>query len=146
MASEEDQPDTISRARFDQLLQEYPAIIKSVSDAKNSRLAAGAVEKTKQLHMVTSSTAPPNQKTLVELDKFRYDEAVATFGSRTPQRAMGHDDVKALVEWKLSAFISPRVLPPAPRTNIGQAPWQVPAHPDEAGLVQRQRLRRRDDI
>lgn len=37
MASEEEQPDTISRARFDQLLGEYPVYIKSVSDAKNSR-------------------------------------------------------------------------------------------------------------
>lgn len=37
MASEEEQPDTISRTRFDQLLGEYPAYIKSVSDAKNSR-------------------------------------------------------------------------------------------------------------
>lgn len=48
MASKEEQPDTISRARFDQLLREYPAYIQSVSDARNSRSTASAVERRKK--------------------------------------------------------------------------------------------------
>lgn len=46
-------------------------------------------------------TAKNDQKSLVELDQYRYVEAPKCFYIDKPQRAMEHDDVKALVEWKL---------------------------------------------
>ena len=38
---------------------------------------------------------------MVELDRYRYVEAPECFDIDKPERAMEHDDVKALVEWKL---------------------------------------------
>ena len=43
----------------------------------------------------------PGQKTLQQLDEFRYQEAVAEFQSERPKRPMTHDDIKLLVDWKL---------------------------------------------
>ncbi|KUI70924.1 hypothetical protein VM1G_06119 [Cytospora mali] len=45
--------------------------------------------------------AKPGQKTLVELDTFRYEEAPSLFALKKPSRPMRLDDVKTLVEWKL---------------------------------------------
>lgn len=45
--------------------------------------------------------AKEGQKTLFELDNFRYGEAVELFSSKDPKRPMNHEDVKILVEWKL---------------------------------------------
>lgn len=42
-------------------------------------------------------TAKDGQKTLAELDKYRYGEAIEAFASSD----MTLDDVKVLVEWKL---------------------------------------------
>ncbi|KAI1852109.1 hypothetical protein JX265_005946 [Neoarthrinium moseri] len=42
-----------------------------------------------------------NEKTLAELDEFRYGEAVGSFSSQKPKRTMNHEDVKTLVDWKL---------------------------------------------
>jgi hypothetical protein len=36
-----------------------------------------------------------------ELDQFRYVDAPVSFGLPKPKRAMNHEDVKTLVEWKL---------------------------------------------
>ncbi|KAK8008576.1 hypothetical protein PG991_011127 [Apiospora marii] len=69
----------ISVDQFRQLLSEYDGLLESISTTKP----------TKQ-----------GQQTLAELDKFRYETAVKLFGSEEPKRAMQHDDVKSLVEWK----------------------------------------------
>lgn len=45
------------------------------------------------------------QSSLVELDEFRYREAIQIFRSDSPNRRMTHDDVKRLVEWKLWVYL-----------------------------------------
>jgi hypothetical protein len=45
--------------------------------------------------------AKAEQKSLSELDDFRYQDAVKLFSTQSPKRAMNHDDVKTLLEWKL---------------------------------------------
>lgn len=53
-------------------------------------------------------SARAGQKTLAELDQYRYGEAVDTFGStKSKSSSMGIDEVKLLVEWKLSASLPP---------------------------------------
>ncbi|KAK7430242.1 hypothetical protein QQZ08_003217 [Neonectria magnoliae] len=74
------QADKINKAQFETLLSQYPDLIKSISESK------GAKE---------------GQKTLQELDDYRYDEALSIFSIAKPERAMNLEDVKALVEWKL---------------------------------------------
>ncbi|KAI5917853.1 DUF1479-domain-containing protein [Camillea tinctor] len=73
-------PTTISAERFKQVLIRYAALIESISSAKGVK---------------------PGQKTLLELDKFRYGVAPACLQSEKPQRGMTHDDVKTLADWKL---------------------------------------------
>ncbi|RYP17923.1 hypothetical protein DL765_004242 [Monosporascus sp. GIB2] len=70
----------ISAADFRHLLGRYGSLIEAISSAK---------------------PAKPSQKSLRELDKFRYEEAIAAFQSENPKRSMTHDDVKTLVDWKL---------------------------------------------
>ncbi|CAJ2499973.1 Uu.00g028260.m01.CDS01 [Anthostomella pinea] len=66
--------------RFNELLAQYNPLTASISSTKSVK---------------------PGQKTLLELDAFRYEDAVARFRSRTPQARMTHEDVKVLVDWKL---------------------------------------------
>ncbi|KAI1631660.1 hypothetical protein F4809DRAFT_646199 [Biscogniauxia mediterranea] len=73
-------PATISTARFKQALIRYAPLIESISLAKGAK---------------------SGQKTLLELDKFRYGDALACFQSEKPERGMTRDDVKTLVDWKL---------------------------------------------
>ncbi|KAI0009431.1 DUF1479-domain-containing protein [Xylariaceae sp. FL0662B] len=73
-------PANISAGEFKQLLSQYERLVESISSAKGAK---------------------SGQKTLLELDKFRYDDAVAVFQSENPKRQMKHDDVKMLVDWKL---------------------------------------------
>lgn len=47
------------------------------------------------------ATAKDGQKTLSELDRYRYVDAVETFSLKGQKREMDLDDVKMLVEWKL---------------------------------------------
>ncbi|KAG7132344.1 hypothetical protein HYQ45_009215 [Verticillium longisporum] len=69
--------NAIGRAEFDELLASYESVLESISAAKG-------------------------QKTLKELDEFRYVEAPRLFSQHgTPERPMNHDDVKVLVDWKL---------------------------------------------
>ncbi|KAK2046917.1 hypothetical protein LZ31DRAFT_180469 [Colletotrichum somersetense] len=73
-------PDNMSCKEFQKLLANYDPLIDSISDSKGAK--AG-------------------QKTLRELDQFRYVEAPALFSQEEPKRAMNHEDVKCLVDWKL---------------------------------------------
>jgi len=45
--------------------------------------------------------AKSGQKTLLELDEYRYVEAPKVFGAKKSTKEMSLDDVKILVEWKL---------------------------------------------
>ncbi|OLN84310.1 hypothetical protein CCHL11_05957 [Colletotrichum chlorophyti] len=73
-------PEAVSSKEFQHLLASYEPLIDSISDSKRAK--AG-------------------QKTLQELDYFRFVEAPALFSQDDPKRPMDHDDVKALVDWKL---------------------------------------------
>ncbi|XXH05491.1 hypothetical protein Hte_011921 [Hypoxylon texense] len=72
--------DNISLDKFKQLLGQYDPFIERISLAKQAK---------------------PGQKTLVELDQFRYRDAVDLFQSKNSKQQMKLDDVKALVDWKL---------------------------------------------
>ncbi|KAF7546231.1 hypothetical protein G7Z17_g8575 [Cylindrodendrum hubeiense] len=74
------QADKITKDEFASLLSQYPNIIKHISESKGAK---------------------DGQKTLQELDDYRYDEALKTFSTVKPQHPMDLDDVKLLVEWKL---------------------------------------------
>ncbi|TDZ20479.1 hypothetical protein Cob_v006722 [Colletotrichum orbiculare MAFF 240422] len=73
-------PDKVSGEEFKQHLESYEPLINSIS---------------------TSKAAKPGQKTLRELDHFRFVEAPGLFTQKGPRRAMDHDDVKVLIDWKL---------------------------------------------
>ncbi|KAJ0297296.1 hypothetical protein COL5a_009328 [Colletotrichum fioriniae] len=73
-------PDKLSAKEFKHLLSEYEPLIESISSTKGAK---------------------PGQKTLKELDHFRYVEAPTQFSEYEPKRGMDHDDVRLLVEWKL---------------------------------------------
>ncbi|KAL2872942.1 hypothetical protein SGCOL_011911 [Colletotrichum sp. CLE4] len=73
-------PDKLSAKEFKHLLSEYKPLIESISSTKGAK---------------------PGQKTLEELDHFRFVEAPTQFYEFEPKRVMNHDDVKLLVEWKL---------------------------------------------
>ncbi|OBR10027.1 Calcium/calmodulin-dependent protein kinase [Colletotrichum higginsianum IMI 349063] len=73
-------PDNMSSEEFQQLAASYEPLIESISVSKGAK--AG-------------------QKTLQELDQFRFVEAPALFSQDAPRRTMDHDDVKLLVDWKL---------------------------------------------
>ena len=45
--------------------------------------------------------AKGGQKTLAELDEYRYEEAPKIFGAKKSKEEMSLDNVKSLVEWKL---------------------------------------------
>ncbi|KAL7782149.1 hypothetical protein V8C43DRAFT_296621 [Trichoderma afarasin] len=51
--------------------------------------------------LIEAIPAKNGQKTLSELDQYRYVDAVDTFNLKKPKREMNLDDVKLLVEWKL---------------------------------------------
>ncbi|KAL7962064.1 hypothetical protein V8C34DRAFT_271991 [Trichoderma compactum] len=66
----------ITNEQFASYLSQYPSLVEAIP-AKNG------------------------QKTLSELDQYRYVDAVDTFNLKKPKREMDLDDVKLLVEWKL---------------------------------------------
>ncbi|KAF5012077.1 hypothetical protein FDECE_1851 [Fusarium decemcellulare] len=72
--------DKITIDEFNQLLTQYPSLIKEISDAKGAK---------------------PGQKTLQELDDYRYNDALEVFSHGKQVRPMKLDDIKTLVEWKL---------------------------------------------
>ncbi|POR32765.1 Uncharacterized protein TPAR_07039 [Tolypocladium paradoxum] len=80
-------PDAITKEEFDVLLSQYPALVEAISQSKGAK---------------------PGQKTLQELDHYRYVDALEVFGSGKPQREMTRDDVELLVEWKLPHLTPPR--------------------------------------
>lgn len=83
------QANDITKEEFDQLFEQYPNVIKAISDAKGAK---------------------DGQKTLQELDEYRYGEAVKMFSGDEPEQAMHLDHVKTLVEWKLQVQYTPHLL------------------------------------
>ncbi|KAL2260156.1 hypothetical protein VTK26DRAFT_5943 [Humicola hyalothermophila] len=73
-------PETISESEFHGLLERYQACLAEISDARGSK---------------------PGQKTLADLDEYRYGTALDAFASGKSDASMGLDHVKTLVEWKL---------------------------------------------
>ncbi|KAI8628908.1 hypothetical protein F5Y19DRAFT_101760 [Xylariaceae sp. FL1651] len=80
MAEKDMLPANISIDWFQGCLDHYGSLVQSISSDK---------------------IVKPDQKSLVELDEFRYEVAVEAFRSDKPKRHMTHDDVKTLVDWKL---------------------------------------------
>ncbi|EGR47527.1 uncharacterized protein TRIREDRAFT_64358 [Trichoderma reesei QM6a] len=70
----------ITKEQFASYLNQYPAVVEAISRSKGAK---------------------DGQKTLAELDQYRYVDAVETFGLKKQKREMDLDDVKMLVEWKL---------------------------------------------
>ncbi|KLU84018.1 hypothetical protein MAPG_03065 [Magnaporthiopsis poae ATCC 64411] len=75
-------PDSITSQEFQEALGRYPALIQAISDTKGAK---------------------HGEKTLAELDNFRYLIAPTLFGlgARPAKRMMVLDDIKVLVNWKL---------------------------------------------
>lgn len=74
-------PDAITHDEFTALLDEYPSLVEKISQTKGSK---------------------PGQKTLQQLDQYRYGTAIANFAAGAlPPKEMTLEDVKLLVEWKL---------------------------------------------
>ncbi|KAL6413648.1 hypothetical protein AUP68_03169 [Ilyonectria robusta] len=90
--------DKITKTEFESLLDQYPDIIKTISESKGGKSYISC-----SLHKVANGEiiAKDDQKTLQELDGYRYDEALSMFSIAKSQRSMDLDDVKVLVEWKL---------------------------------------------
>lgn len=72
--------EAITAEEFQDALTQYNQVVEAISPSKGSK---------------------PGQKSLAELDKFRYEEAPSLFDVKHPIRPMRLDDVKSLVEWKL---------------------------------------------
>ncbi|EGZ77902.1 hypothetical protein NEUTE2DRAFT_154452 [Neurospora tetrasperma FGSC 2509] len=92
----------ISLAAFNEVLGRYPACIQAISQNKGAK---------------------PGQKTLTELDEYRYGEAVTAFGpEKADTKSIGVDEVKTLVEWKLYVLfhiLIPATYPDIPGTLKG---------------------------
>ncbi|KAI2471334.1 DUF1479-domain-containing protein [Annulohypoxylon bovei var. microspora] len=73
-------PNNISLKKFQQLLGRYGSFVESISSTK---------------------VVKPGQKTLLELDHFRYYDTVALFHTEKTRQPMTLDNVKTLVDWKL---------------------------------------------
>ncbi|KOS18427.1 hypothetical protein ESCO_000304 [Escovopsis weberi] len=72
--------EEISEAEFHEILKQYPGLIETLSKSK---------------------PAKSGQKTLQELDEFRFVSAPKTFGGPAPKQSMKQQDVETLVRWKL---------------------------------------------
>ncbi|KAK4181071.1 hypothetical protein QBC36DRAFT_138126 [Triangularia setosa] len=71
--------DNITDSEFQAYLSRYPACLEAISKSKGTK---------------------EGQKSLSELDAYRYGEALEQFGKKKPKQ-MTIDDAKLLVEWKL---------------------------------------------
>ncbi|KAG8674979.1 hypothetical protein FPOAC1_000954 [Fusarium poae] len=72
--------DKVSLEEFNRLLLRYPSVIQRISDEKGVK---------------------NGQKSLKDLDEYRYSEALDCFDAGKRIRPMTIDDIKTLVEWKL---------------------------------------------
>ncbi|KAG5949985.1 hypothetical protein E4U58_001847 [Claviceps cyperi] len=104
--------DEISSAEFWGLVAEYPAVVEA-GMARESRKAEFQLPTSKGPQtIILTSAVKPGQKTLLELDAYRYGDALGAFCVEDPPE-MTLAQVQDLVEWKL--YLSP--LHPFPRYN-----------------------------
>ena len=92
--------ENISAEDFNAYLAKYEDCIEAISASKackSTLLRTGSWKRKAK----TFTLAKPGDKTLAELDKYRYGDAVANFSGEEPRKQMGLDDVKILVRWKL---------------------------------------------
>jgi hypothetical protein len=91
--------DTITADEFAEYLSKYPLCLEAISASKG-----GTTPLPPSSPHLTPIPAKPGQKTLSELDQYRYVEAINTFtptNSSSKTSPMTLDQVKLLVEWKL---------------------------------------------
>jgi hypothetical protein len=135
----------INLEEFKRVLNQYPALIKRVSDEKGGKW----IKRYQGCHFTRVSAnqyqpiAKGGQRTLQELDNYRYKDALDAFNFSAKSRPMKLDDIKNLVEWKLWV----QVHPPVPESyscmrsklksfaNKDQTPWEVQTNSYESGLI-----------
>lgn len=107
MTSKSVSPDEVTAQEFSELLDQYDPLIESISAAKGGELPLSPFILGPWPHCpegsvtYTECPAKPGQKSLKELDHFRYVDAPRLFSQATPEKVMDHEDVKILVDWKL---------------------------------------------
>lgn len=109
----------ISLAAFNEVLGRYPACIQAISQDKGGMVASLQIFNPPGYNPLsdTLQIAKPGQKTLAELDEYRYGEAVTAFGpEKADTKSIGVDEVKTLVEWKL--YVLFHILIPATYSDI----------------------------
>lgn len=94
-------PEDITLQDFRDALAKYDQLIEAVSASKGGMEILGPFSLPILIPKADESTAKPGQKTLAELDRYRYDEAPALFAATSSSRPMQLGDVQTLVEWKL---------------------------------------------
>lgn len=73
----------------------------SSQQSRRQRAVSSSSRYSPQHGKTNAPAAKPNQKTLAELDHYRYTEAPTVFALKAPAKPMELEDVKTLVEWKL---------------------------------------------
>lgn len=75
---------------------------------RHQRVVSCSARLCKESLQANAPEAKPGQKTLAELDHYRYTDAPALFALNKPSpRLMQLQDVQTLVEWKLSVAAAP---------------------------------------
>lgn len=103
------QPDQITLDEFQDALGRYDQLLEAVSTSKGgmSLRKSKAKRPSWQIKYANELIAKSGQKTLAELDAYRYVKAPARFaatskaGGSSRNHTMQLQDVKTLVEWKL---------------------------------------------
>lgn len=103
-------PNNIQPEEFQDALNRYDQAIEAISAAKSGEIKHTSSTPCKDLHGTNAPAAKSGQKTLAELDRYRYTDAPTLFALKKSSRPMQLQDVKDLVEWKLSVFNAPRRL------------------------------------
>lgn len=93
--------DKISLEEFNRRLVEYESLIQRVSDEKGGMLITNRHHNRWQTLTASLWIAKGGQKTLLELDEYRYRKALENFNTESRAQPMALDDIKTLVEWKL---------------------------------------------
>ncbi|RDA87013.1 hypothetical protein CP532_3229 [Ophiocordyceps camponoti-leonardi (nom. inval.)] len=94
MASTKPKAETITRPDFNALLAQYPTLLEATSKAKAGTPSRRADDN-------KDNDNDEKNKSLAELDRYRYVTAPSIFGPESRERGMDLEDVKRLVEWKL---------------------------------------------
>lgn len=98
-------PDQITRDDFQDALSRYDQLLEAVSTSKGGTSLRKPRGRALQQQNANELIAKFGQRTLAELDAYRYVEAPARFAATekpgSSRSTMQLQDVKTLVEWKL---------------------------------------------